>query len=520
MQIYGFSLDCERLPAPLPIWRATVRAETWQVIARALSENGGRLLALWGSDRTEGAAGGLVISAAYSGRDGLLWIDLPLAERAATYPDLLPFFPCAGRLQRAAADLLGVVAEGVCDRRPWLDHGAWPENYRPLRRDQSPRAAGPHREVTDYAFVRVQGDGVHEIPVGPVHAGIIEPGHFRFSVVGEKVQRLEQRLGYKHKGIEKRFTELSPLQAHRLAGRISGDSTVAYTWAYCMALESLAGCQIAARASWLRALLLERERVANHLGDLGALGNDAAFAFGLAQFSRLREDWLRLSRDALGHRLLMDLVVPGGVTADVDQATAARLADQCDRIEREVRELHQVYDEHPGLQDRFLTTGRVSPDLAARLGLTGLAGRASGQAADLRSDWPWPPYDQLDVKVATQHNGDVAARVSVRFDELLESLRLIRVLLSGLPEGPTRSELRLPNKVAFGAGWVEGWRGEIFVALEYDGQQGANCIRRCHCHDPSWQNWPVLEHAVMGNIVPDFPLINKSFNLSYSGHDL
>ena len=366
MRISGFSLDGERLPAPLPIWRATVRSEAWQVLARALSENGGRLLTLWASDRTHGASGGLVISAAYAVPEGLLWLDLPLAERAATYPDLVPFFPCAGRLQRAAADLLGVVAEGVSDRRPWLDHGAWPENYRPLRRDQSPRAAGPHREVTDYAFVRVEGDGVHEIPVGPVHAGIIEPGHFRFSVVGEKVQRLEQRLGYKHKGIEKRFTELPALQAHRLAGRMSGDSTVADGWAYCMALESLAGCEISERASWLRALLLERERVANHLGDLGALGNDAAFAFGLAQFSRLREDWLRLAKDAFGHRLMMDVVVPGGVTADVDQATAASLADQCDRIEREVQELRQIYDEHAGLQDRFLTTGRVSPGLAAR----------------------------------------------------------------------------------------------------------------------------------------------------------
>ncbi|WP_313950885.1 NADH-quinone oxidoreductase subunit C [Accumulibacter sp.] len=520
MRISGFSLDCERLPAPLPIWRATVRSETWQVVARAVSESGGRLLALWASDRTQGASGELLISAAYAVPEGLLWLDLPLAERAASYPDLVPFFPCAGRMQRAAADLLGATAEGATDRRPWLNHGAWPEDYLPLRRDGAQKAAAAPREVSDYAFVRVEGDGVHEIPVGPVHAGIIEPGHFRFSVVGEKVQRLEQRLGYTHKGIEKRFTELPPLQAHRLAGRISGDSTVAYAWAYCMALESLAGCQISERASWLRALLLERERVANHLGDLGALGNDAAFAFGMARFSSLREDWLRLSQDAFGHRLMMDIVVPGGVATDVDAATAARLSAQCDLIEREVQELHQVYDEHPGLQDRFLTTGRVSPDLAARLGLTGLAGRASGQAADLRCDRPWAPYDQLEVQIATHRNGDVAARVSVRFDELRESLRLIRVLLSRLPEGQTHSALRLPTKVACGAGWVEGWRGEIFVALEYDGEQGANCIRRCHCHDPSWQNWPVLEHAVMGDIVPDFPLINKSFNLSYSGHDL
>ena len=524
MLISGFSLDCKRLPTALPIWHATVRAETWQVVARGVATKGGRLVALWGSDRTRGASGDLSVSAAYAVREGLLWLDLPLAKRIAKYPDLVPFFPCAGRMHRAAADLLGIGAEGVADQRPWLSHGAWSEDSLPLRRDGLEKIAAVPREVSDYSFVRVEGDGVHEIPVGPVHAGIIEPGHFRFSVVGEKVLRLEQRLGYTHKGIEKRFTELLPLEAYRLAGRVSGDLTVAYAWAYCMALESVTGCEVRERACWLRALLLERERVANHLGDLGALGNDAAFAFGLAQFSRLREDWLRLSNEAFGHRLMMDCIVPGGVGSDVDRPTADRLSRQCDAIECEVQELRQVYDEHSGLQDRFMTTGRVLPDLAARLGLTGLAGRASGQAADLRCDLPWPPYDRLAVKIATQRNGDVAARVAVRFDEIFESLRLIRVILSRLGEGESgseiQSELRLPAKAGLGAGWVEGWRGEVFVALEWDGEQGANCIRRCHCHDPSWQNWPALEHAVIGNIVPDFPLINKSFNLSYAGQDL
>jgi Ni,Fe-hydrogenase III component G len=236
----GTRLDCERLPAPLAIWRTTLRSETWRGLARGVFEQGGRLLALWASDRTHGAAGSLVVSAAYVVREGLLWVDLPLGERSASYPDLAPLFPCAARMQRAAADLVGVTADGAVDRRPWLDHGAWPAGYFPLRRGAAGEGSGVAREVADYAFVRVEGDGVHEIPVGPVHAGIIEPGHFRFSVVGEKVLRLEQRLGYKHKGIEKRFTELPPLTAHRLAGRVSGDSTVAYAWAWCMALESLA----------------------------------------------------------------------------------------------------------------------------------------------------------------------------------------------------------------------------------------------------------------------------------------
>jgi len=485
------------LPTPVPIRHGEVDREGWLEVAQDVARSGGRLVSLWGSER----AGTPVACATYAFdfEGGLIWIDLPLPG-GAPYPDLASLFPAAARMQRAAHDLQGITAEGAADTRPWLDHGLW--------QGQAQSAA--------YPFVRVDGDGVHEIAVGPVHAGIIEPGHFRFSVVGEKVLRLEERLGYVHKGIDRRFTELAPLDAHRLAGRISGDSTVAFAWAYCMALEAATGCAIPERAQWLRALLLERERVANHLGDLGALGNDAAFVVGLAQFSRLREDWLRLSMALFGHRLMMDRIVPGGVAVDVDAGALGRLIEQCNAVEPELRRLRVIYDEHAGLQDRFIATGRVTPQLAAQLGLTGLAGRASGQASDLRCNPPWPPYDRLDVKMATHRNGDVAARVTVRFDEALESLRLLRALCTDLPEGPVRAQPQVSADSALGAGWVEGWRGEIFVALELDG----GAIRRCHCHDPSWHNWPVLEHAVIGNIVPDFPLINKSFNLSYSGHDL
>ncbi len=527
MKPAGLDLAFETLPAPLAISRARVTRAEWSAAAQATAAAGGRLVALWGSDRRwsdaqgGGRADAFAVCAAYASSDGLAWIELGLDESAPACPALDGVFPCANRMQRAAADLLGVAFEGGRDTRPWLDHGVWPTGPRPLRVEAPPRAPVAARAddpvPADYPFVRVEGNGVHEIAVGPVHAGIIEPGHFRFSVVGEKVLRLEQRLGYVHKGIERRFTELAPLDAHRLAGRVSGDSTVAFAWAWCMALESASGCAVPERALWLRALMLERERVANHLGDLGALGNDAGLAFGLAQFSRLREDWQRLSLDAFGHRLMMDRVVPGGVAADPTPAALDRMRVQCDAIEREVRELRAVYDEHAGLQDRFMGTGQVTPQLASRLGLTGLAGRASGQAADLRCDQPWRPYDRLEVSMVTRRSGDVAARVSVRFGETLESLRLIRALADGLPAGAVRSEVRFPGNASVGAGCVEGWRGEVFVALELD---AGGRIRRCHCHDPSWQNWPVLEHAVIGNIVPDFPLINKSFNLSYSGHDL
>jgi Ni,Fe-hydrogenase III large subunit/Ni,Fe-hydrogenase III component G len=516
MTIPGLNLPLERLTAPLPIWHGVVTRDEWLTAARAVAEAGGRLVSTWGVDRRD-RGGGFVACAAYAVQDGLAWLELPLPGTAPTCPDLAPIFPAAGRMQRATTDLLGIVADGAADTRPWLDHGLWSPDDHPLRDDARAQTTTRADMPSDYPFVRVEGDGVHEIAVGPVHAGIIEPGHFRFSVVGEKVLRLEQHLGYTHKGIDRRFTQLPPLEAHRLAGRVSGDSTVAFAWAYCMALESAAACAVPARALWLRALLLERERVANHLGDLGALGNDAALGFGLAQFSRLREDWQRLSLQAFGHRLMMDCVVPGGVSCDADGAMLDRLRRQCDATVGELIALRKIYDEHAGLQDRFIATGHVTPQLAAQLGLTGLAGRASGQSTDLRCDQAWPPYDQLEVAMATHRNGDVAARVALRFDETLESLRLIGAICAGLPAGATHADVALPAHDAIGAGWVESWRGEVLVALELGGD---GRLRRCHCHDPSWHNWPVLEHAVIGNIVPDFPLINKSFNLSYSGHDL
>jgi Ni,Fe-hydrogenase III large subunit len=516
MLIPRHDLQLERLCAPLPVWRGAASREQWTSAAQAVADAGGRLVALWATPRPQGASSGLVVCAAYALLEGLVWLELALPPAQPLLPDLSAIFPCANRMQRAAADLCGVELEDLADHRPWLDHGLWPQGPLPLRQDGTARNGGPD-PASDYAFVRVEGDGVHEIGVGPVHAGIIEPGHFRFSVVGEKVLRLEQRLGYTHKGIERRFTELPPLQAHVLAGRISGDSSVAFGWAYNMALESICGCRVPERASWLRALLLERERVANHLGDLGALGNDAALGIALAHFSRLREDWQRLSMNVFGHRLMMDSIAPGGLRQDCNQADLRAMRQQCDAIEKELLALRGIFDEHAGLQDRFIGAGAVAPKLAARLGLTGLAGRASAQAADLRCDHAWPPYDQLGVRMATQRNGDVAARVALRFDETIESLRLIRLLCEGLPGGAVRADVLLPAHEGVGAGWVEGWRGEVFVALEID---AGGRIRRCHCHDPSWQNWPVLEHAVIGNIVPDFPLINKSFNLSYSGHDL
>jgi len=511
----SLSVETRRLPGAMPAWIAAVDVQSWRECAQTVAAADGRLVALWASDRRD-LDGGFEISCALAMDAGLLCLRLPLPVQSPCFPGIADLFPAAGRMQRATHDLVGVVPLDARDTRAWLRHGAWPSDVYPLRRDFVARNVFTPAPDT-YPFVSVAGEGVHEIPVGPVHAGIIEPGHFRFSVVGERVMRLEEHLGYTHKGIEKRFEALDLMAGARLAGRVSGDSTVAYAWAYSMALEAACGATLPERAAWLRALLLERERVANHLGDLGFLGNDAGLAFGLAQFSRLKEDWLRMHARLFGHRYLMDVIVPGGVARDLQIDALADLRESMSELEVEVRTLRGIYDEHSGLQDRFLGCGVVTPALAGKLGLTGLAARASAVSRDLRVDHPCIPWDTLGVRMCTAKEGDVAARVAVRFDEVLESLRLQRQILERIPEGPVIGELAEPPAGAFGFGWVEGWRGEVLVALEA-GPDGR--IRRCHAHDPSWQNWPLLEHAVIGNIVPDFPLINKSFNLSYSGVDL
>ncbi|MFC5427895.1 NADH-quinone oxidoreductase subunit C [Paraburkholderia denitrificans] len=491
-------------------------AAAWIGVANLVAQNGGRLVTMWGAEARDGT---FTICAAYGVEDGLLWVRLPLEKGPsgpAGYPDLSARFVCAARMQRAVHDLTGLRACGADDTRPWLNHGNWPADYFPLRKSASGMERFESNEA-DYAFTRVTGDGVHEIAVGPIHAGTIEPGHFRFSVVGEKVLRLEKRLGYAHRGVERLFERTPALAGHRVAGRIAGDSSVAFAWAYCMALERALGTTIPVRAQWLRALLLERERIANHLGDLGGLGNDAGFAFGLAQFSRMKEDWLRLNEQAFGHRYLFDAVEPGGVARDLSKACADAIVAQSERIEREVRSMRRIYDDHPGLQDRFTNTGILNPQMAAQFGVCGLAARASGATMDLRSDHGPVPYGEIGARHASDKRGDVAARVALRFSEIDESLRQIRAIVAGLPGGSVAVQPETARAPSYGAGWIEGWRGDVLVALE-TGEDGT--LARCHCHDPSWQNWPAVEVAIIGNIVADFPLINKSFNLCYAGHDL
>ena len=521
MKLFEESIEFSPQPGMgAPVWAG--RAADGEELLRfaiAVHRAGGRIAALWGED-VRPADGCFRLHGVFGINEGHAWLslDLPAAgDECPVYPDLAGIFPAANRMQRATRDLVGIATDGG-DQRPWLRHGAWPEDWFPLRHD----AGDPDfdNRPTAYAFVQVGGEGAHEIPVGPIHAGIIEPGHFRFSVVGERVLRLEQRLGYQHKGVERRLAATDFATGGKLVGRISGDSTCAYAWAYAMALEAACGVAPPPRALMLRAFMVERERIANHLGDLGALGNDAAFAFGLTQFMRLKEDWLRLNAETFGHRFMMDRIVPGGVAGDLDPASLRRLVEQCETVGREVKALRAIYDEHSGLQDRFLTTGAIGADLARELSMTGMAARAAGLLLGGRCHrqgyTPPPPFDRLGVRPITDERGDVAARVAVRFGEIFESLRLLKEIAVAMPGGEIRAEIT-PIPGGTGLGIVEGWRGETIVGLRI-GPDGR--LARVHPHDPSWQAWPALEHAVLNDIVPDFPLINKSFNLSYSGVDL
>jgi Ni,Fe-hydrogenase III large subunit len=348
-----------------------------------------------------------------------------------------------------------------------------------------------------------------------VHAGIIEPGHFRFTASGETVVRLEQRLGYVHKGIESLMAGASLQRAASLACHTSGDSAVAYGISFARAVEAALGVTPPPRALHLRALMAELERIANHLGDFGAICNDAAFAIMLAHCGVLRERTLRASYAAFGHRLMMDCITPGGVTADIRDGGLEALQTLAAELRRALPTLTEIYDATASLQNRTVTTGILKPALARQFAAGGYVGRASGRNFDARRNLAYPPYDKLGFEVPVVQGGDVDSRVDIRVREIEQSLLLVGAILRDLPAGDVQADV--PVGGGEGIALTEGFRGDVlvWVRLNADGT-----IARCHLRDPSWFQWPLLEAVIEGNIVADFPLCNKSFNCSYSGHDL
>lgn len=483
--------------------RAWVDVAGWENAGYLAADGHCVLLSLWG----EAAAVHLALATPDASEVAV--VSLPAAE--GRFPSVGQSHPPAIRLERTIADLYGLEPVGAVDGRPWLDHGRWGRRH-PLGAATADGAAGDA-----YAFLPVEGDSLHQIPVGPVHAGIIEPGHFRFTANGETVVRLEERLGYVHKGIDGLMQGAEIARAARLAGRVSGDSTVAYAVAFAQATEAALGIEAPRRAQWVRALMLELERVANHLGDIGAICNDASFAIMLAHCGILRERVLRTAATAFGHRLMMDRVVPGGVAADLTAEGVAAIRSLLAEIAARFPTLVALYDNTTSLQDRTVGTGILNPALARQFGAGGYVGRASGRNFDARLLASPLPYAALGFQPAARSEGDVNARVWVRIDEVTQSLALIARLLDGMPGGDIAVALPVGDTPVEGLALVEGFRGDVFawVRIGADGR-----IARCHLRDPSWFQWPLLEAAIEGNIVADFPICNKSFNCSYSGHDL
>jgi Ni,Fe-hydrogenase III large subunit len=464
---------------------STVDREAWEQAVARLHSGEWSLISLWGEP-------GCARMAILDNRSNEVRL-LAFACEANRFPSIGRWHPPAIRLERAMRDLAGLDAEGAPDTRPWLHH------------------IGP------YPFLPAEGESLHQIPVGPVHAGIIEPGHFRFTANGETVVRLEERLGYAHKGIDALMAVATLERAALLAGRVSGDSTVAYAIAFSQAVERAVEAQVPPRAVWLRALLAELERLANHFGDIGAVCNDASFSIMHASCGLLRERVLRASHACFGHRLMMDRIIPGGMRCDLSAEGEKELIALIALVRRQFPELVELYDNTASLKDRTVGTGILSPALAQQFAAGGYVGRASGRNFDARRAPGYPPYDRLQFAVPVVQAGDVNARVWIRIQEVEQSLALIEQILGQVPPGAVHIPVPPAGASAEGAALVEGFRGDIFAwtRIGADGR-----VERTHLRDPSWFQWPLLEAAIEGNIVADFPLCNKSFNCSYSGHDL
>ena len=495
------TIEGRRIEAHRPRPRIVVNAAGWSAAANRMAAGEWTLLGLWGAIAC--------VHMAVMGEGAEIAV-LTLECADGEYPSVGAVHPPAIRFERAIRDLYGLIPLGLPDTRPWLDLGFWEVTH--------PLAVQPGAAVapTPFPFLPSEGGGLHQVPVGPVHAGIIEPGHFRFTANGERIVRLEQRLGYVHKGIEHLMTGASLDKAAQLAGRASGDSTVAYALAFAHAVEAALELTVPPRAILLRALMAELERIANHFGDFGAICNDASFAVMHAQCGILREQTLRTADACFGHRLMMDRIVPGGVARDI----ATRGLDQVRMLIGEARarfpHLVELYDKTASLQDRTVGTGILHPELARQFGAGGYVGRASGRAFDARKAPGYAPYGWLSFYVSTLEAGDVNARVLIRIREIEQSLAMIEQILHELPHGPVAATFYPEARSGEGLGLVEGFRGDVFAWIAIE----AGTVTRCHLRDPSWFQWPLLEAVIEDNIVADFPLCNKSFNCSYSGHDL
>ena len=437
------------------------------------------------------------------------------------FPSLTDTIYEATFYEREIASFFGLVPLSHKSLQPIILHANWPKNQHPLLKDfkwnhrAKPAAAG---EGMDYTFGVVEGEGIYEIPVGPVHAGIIEPGHFRFSVAGEDIVNLEPMLGYVHKGTEKLFETLPLEKKVQLAERISGDSSFSHSLAFCQAVEALdVELVVPTRARLLRVIFAELERLANHLNDIGFILSDTGYSFGGSNGTRLREIIMQLNETVAGHRFLRGVNTIGGIQKDLSDDSIRLISTTLTDLEKDFTEVMDICNDTESVLNRLKRTGILSKEIAFDHGVVGVAARATGLPIDIRIDHPYAAYGQLKLKKATHEDGDVYARYQIRIQEVYSSISLIMQALKKLPESAILAKKNLQmRKNAHTVSMVEGWRGDIihFVTTDKNGD-----ISRVAVRDPSFLNWPAVPYAVLGNIVPDFPLVNKSFNLSYSGND-
>jgi Ni,Fe-hydrogenase III large subunit/Ni,Fe-hydrogenase III component G len=501
-RVRGNELHCATRPADAP------------AVAAALRALGAELVLMLATDRRRDGRGFEVHYLFAQHRQN--WFVHATATLPAGDPAIVSlatlYYP-ASRFEREIADLFGVRVDGHPDPRPLVRHGFWPEDYFPLRKDAGVREF--RDDGQPFPFQQVGGEGVYEIPVGPVHAGVIEPGHFRFSVVGETIIDMKSRLYFTHKGTEKLFEGRAAEDGVALAERISGDTTVGHALAYCQALEALAGVEIPERAQYLRVVLLELERLYNHIADFGMIANDTGFAAAHAHCFRIRERLLRLNKRVTGSRLLRGAVIPGGMAMDLP--ADLDVAREVQSVWEDFTQIVDITLANTLVADRLDGTGRLTTRTALDHGVLGFVARASGVDIDARRDHPFAAYAKLAFRVPVFESGDVRARTMVRVEEAREAVSLIRQAAAGMPAGPLARSLGPLRAFAPAFSLVEAWRGTV---IHWVMTNPGGMLERVKVFDPSFLNWRALSYALLKNIVPDFPLCNKSFNQSYSGNDL
>jgi Ni,Fe-hydrogenase III large subunit/Ni,Fe-hydrogenase III component G len=476
----------------------------------------GRLVSLFADDARSGCGVFHVYYVfALDEAHSFLILRVPVPPGDPQFTSLTNAVPAANWQEREVQDLFGLKLQGHPNPRRCALHDDWPQIY-PLRKDFDLKTRLAPFAGERHKFRHVEGEGVFQVPVGPVHAGIIEPGHFLFSVAGEPVLYLQIRLFYTHKGTEKLFENIPVIHGVRLAESISGDSSFAHATAFCHAIERATGVDAPPRARALRTVCLELERLYNHIADIGAIATDVAFVVANAHAMRLKERVLRLNEQLTGNRLLRGMACLGGVRSDWNLVQLRAMRDFVLWLKPEFESLTELIRESSSTRDRLETTGVLRPEIAKDLGVVGIAGRASGFDHDLRRDFPHAAYDTVKFTVPVSREGDVLRRMRLRMDEVRQSLDIIDQILAGLPDGPIHVKVPVLPTNAMALGYVEGWRGEIFHWIR---AAGPDRLARCKVKDPSLQNWPAMSEAILGNIIPDFPVVNKSFNLSYSGTD-